>query len=116
MHNLIPHGWLMNTNIKDSKLHPIWDKMSEVVENQFTLPEDIISILVDRNFTPNAIGMLKNHCNISKKWSVCKIMNRELTSYKTRWLASFVTCQFSTLAMTFGYPQALACHKKIQYQ
>ena len=109
MHNLIPHGWI---NEYISKIqNDIQFETKFLKWLKLIVPEDIISIRVDQNFTPNAIGMLINHCNNYFKKMICNKNN-----HNNEHSASFVTCQFSTLTMMFGHPQALACHKNIQYQ
>ena len=68
--------------------------------------KDIVSILVDQNFTMNAIGMV-----LESKRFVWKIM-----IYEAEFVASFATRHFSTLTTIFGHLDDVGSHKNTRYE
>ena len=74
--------------------------------SSFIVPKDIFSILVDQNFTMNAIGMV-----LESKRFVWKIM-----IYEAEFVASFATRHFSTLTTIFGHLDDVGSHKNTRYE
>ena len=74
--------------------------------SSFIVPKDIVSILVDQNFTMNAIGMV-----LESKRFVWKIM-----IYEAEFVASFATRHFSTLTTIFGHLDDVGSHKNTRYE
>ena len=91
--------------------------------SSFIVPEDIISVIVDQNFTMNAIEMVLDHYGSStSKKMIClennnsNINNINNNNNMMKILPVFATCRFSTLKRISSCLEDVVSHKNTRYQ